>query len=137
MTNLTRNLRFTEVDQLAALRLIDAAGGQVDLVGTHQPLPAGLTHIVEEVISVVAAGGSVTVGMLRQELTTTAAADILGVSRPTLMKMVARGEVAAHKVGSHHRLRRDDVIAAKKARLTRQHLAFEELRSLEDELDQS
>lgn len=134
-TALARTLHFTEADQREALRLLDAEDVHLKLTESNQPLPAGLAHIIDQVIEAVAGGRSVTIGMLPEELTTTAAADVLGVSRPTLMKMITSGEVAAHKVGSHHRLRRDDVLVAKKARLIRQRQALEELRRLEDELD--
>lgn len=135
-TTLARNLHFTGADQRAAARLLDAEGGHLDLAESPQLLPAGLARIVDQVIAAVAAGGNVTIGMLPEELTTTVAAEVLGISRPTLMKMITTGEIPAHKVGSHHRLRRDDVLAAKKAKLARQRAAFEELRRLEDELDQ-
>jgi excisionase family DNA binding protein len=44
-------------------------------------------------------------------LTTTTAAEQIGVSRPTLMKIVAAGELPTHKVGSHTRLRTVDVLS--------------------------
>ena len=41
------------------------------------------------------------------------------------------------KVGAHHRLKTADVLAVKRDRLTKQRVAFDELRRLEDELEQS
>lgn len=40
----------------------------------------------------------------KQEFTTTEAARILGMSRPTLMRMIARGGVEFRMVGKHHRI---------------------------------
>lgn len=40
----------------------------------------------------------------RQELTTTEAARILGISRPTLMKLIYAGRISFRKVGRHHRI---------------------------------
>lgn len=40
----------------------------------------------------------------KQEFTTTEVAKILGMSRPTLMRMIDRGEVEFRKVGKHHRI---------------------------------
>jgi excisionase family DNA binding protein len=65
-------------------------------------------------------------------LTTTTAAAMLGLSRPTLMKMIADGEIPSHKVGSHHRLAAEDVLQAKCARRHRQRAAFSALRELDD-----
>lgn len=49
-----------------------------------------------------------TVGALvipaKQEFTTTQAAKILGMSRPTLMRLMAVGRISFRKVGKHHRI---------------------------------
>ena len=63
------------------------------------------------------------------------AAEQLGISRPTLMKLIRDGELPAHKVGTHHRVKTADVLAHRRARLERQRSALDELRALEDELD--
>jgi excisionase family DNA binding protein len=97
-------------------------------------IPDALRDLLVNVIQTVAAGGSVTLQTLPATLTTTVAADQLGVSRPTLMRMIRDGEIEAHKVGTHHRLKLADVQDFRRARLERQRAAFEELRQLEDEL---
>ncbi len=40
----------------------------------------------------------------KQEFTTTEAAKILGMSRPTLMRLIDRGRVDFRMVGKHHRI---------------------------------
>lgn len=102
---------------------------------SRRPLPADLASIISKVVEVMAAGGTITIGSLPEELSTTVAAEQLGISRPTLMKMVRAGEIPAHMVGSHHRLKAADVLAAKRSRLVRQRRAFDELRELEDQLE--
>lgn len=72
-----------------------------------------------------------TVGTIPKELTT-AAAGFLGVSRPTLMKMINRGEIPAHKVGTHSRLFSKDVLELRKAQREAARKAFDELREIED-----
>jgi len=52
-----------------------------------------------------------------------------------LMKLIRSGEVPAHKVGTHHRLKAADVMAFKRERLARQRQALDDLRALERELD--
>ncbi|MFC7403538.1 helix-turn-helix domain-containing protein [Georgenia alba] len=99
-----------------------------------RPVPVELAQLLARVVETVAKGGAVTIETMPSELTTTAAAGMLGISRPTLMKMVDRGEVPAHKVGSHTRLRTDDVLAAKRRRLDEQRRAFEALRQMDEEL---
>lgn len=53
----------------------------------------------------------------KQEFTTTEAAKILGMSRPTLMRMINAGLVDFRKVGKHHR------ISAAAIEKIREHLA--------------
>lgn len=98
-------------------------------------IPRELADIISRVLETMATGGTVTIGALPEELTTTVAAEELGISRTTLMKMIGRDKIAAHKVGSHHRLKAVDVLAFKKARLERQRQALADLRDLEDEFD--
>lgn len=96
-------------------------------------LPPEIGRVLQHVVAVMARGGSVTVGSIPHELTTTAAAEILGVSRPTLVKMITEGRLPAHKVGSHRRLFAEDVFAELRARRTRERAAFAALLELEGE----
>ena len=97
-----------------------------------RPLPPELGQILQQVLEVMARGGTVTVGSLPRELTTTSAAAVLGVSRPTLMLMIKDGRLPAHKVGTHTRLLAEDVLAERSARRARERAAFAELREIED-----
>ncbi|MBF4636208.1 excisionase family DNA-binding protein [Agreia pratensis] len=79
--------------------------------------------------------GNVTMRAMPEELTTSTAAGILGVSRPTLMKLISEGEMQATKVGSHHRLNVHDVLALRDRREQARKVAFDELRQIDADLD--
>ncbi|MCS5723465.1 helix-turn-helix domain-containing protein [Herbiconiux sp. CPCC 203407] len=81
------------------------------------------------------AHGPVSVTTLPDALTTTTAAEMLGISRPTLMKLVAAGDIASTKVGSHTRLATADVLELKKIRDHRRAASFDALRAVDDEID--
>lgn len=70
---------------------------------------------------------------LPEELTSSLAADVLGVTRPTLMKWAQEGRIASHKVGMHTRFYRDDVLALSKLRAKERGEAFAEFRALDAE----
>ena len=73
----------------------------------------------------MAEGRPVSVTTMPENLTTTAAAGLLGLSRPTLMKFIREGRIPAHKVGSHHRLPSTDVLALReKLHRERQQAVF-------------
>lgn len=95
-----------------------------------------LTRIVLRTLSALADGGTVSIRAVPEVLSTTEAARTLGISRPTLMKMVRGGEIRATKVGTHTRLRNDDVLEFRAKREEDRAHAFMELRRLEDELDE-
>lgn len=98
-------------------------------------VPPEIGKLLQHVLDVMARGGTITLGSVPEVLTTSAAARILGVSRPTLMKMINAGSIPAPMVGTHHRLRADDVFAALRARRARERAAFEELMELEGDED--
>jgi excisionase family DNA binding protein len=66
-------------------------------------------------------------GPLGQQFTTQEAADLLGISRPTLIKLLEEGRISYETPGRHRRLRLNDV-------LTYQAQRRQERRSTLDEL---
>ncbi|AII10381.1 helix-turn-helix domain-containing protein [Rhodococcus opacus] len=106
--------------------------GSVDPATLASAVPPELARILATVVSVVAAGGTVTIGSVPSEVTTTTAAHILDISRPTLMKLISEGEIPAHKVGTHTRLKSSDVLAYQERLRDTQRAAFDDLRAFED-----
>lgn len=114
-----------ELDGPTGELVVERQGERVDA------LPTEVGRILQQVLVILARGGTVTIGSLPQELSTTTAAAVLSISRPTLMAMIKEGAIPAHKVGSHTRLYADDVLAARAARRARERAAFAQLRDLE------
>ena len=74
-------------------------------------LPPALARVVAAALAEVADGRAVEVRTWPEELTTQEAADLLGVSRPFVVKRVDDGDLPARLVGTHRRLQRRDVLA--------------------------
>lgn len=68
-----------------------------------------------------------TVQTMPDLLTTSAAADLLGVSRPTVMKLIRDGALTPVMAGSHHRLHLRDVAAIRSERERARHEAIDDL----------
>ncbi|MBI8999660.1 helix-turn-helix domain-containing protein [Corynebacterium sp. CCM 8864] len=101
---------------------------------SNQAVPREISTILSTVIHAVAQGETLVIGKLPKELTTTEAARQLGISRPTLMKLIASGKIPAHKVGSHSRLKTTDVLDYLKAEHEQACTSFEELRELDESI---
>ncbi|MEX0659907.1 MAG: helix-turn-helix domain-containing protein [Egibacteraceae bacterium] len=71
---------------------------------------------------------------LPEVLTTGQAADVLGVSRPTVVKLVDDGVIPAQRVGSHRRLRREEVFAYRTRTARARGAALDEVTHLSEEL---
>ncbi|WP_066908553.1 helix-turn-helix domain-containing protein [Millisia brevis] len=84
-------------------------------------LPPAVHHILLQVVTALEAGKAVTVAPQNLTLTTQEAADLLGVSRPTVVRLIRTGELAAERIGNRHRLRLDDVLAYREVRRQRQY----------------
>lgn len=79
--------------------------------GRSAALPGPAFALLLEVLEQMARGHVVAVTPLEAELSTQEAADILGVSRPHLVKLLEAGALPFRLVGSHRRVRLSDLTA--------------------------
>lgn len=98
--------------------LIDSTARQIKIIepdGTEQSalIPAAAYRLLVDVLTQMAQGNAVTLIPIHAELTTQAAADLLNVSRPYLIKQIEAGAIPYHKIGRHRRIRFDDLMVYK------------------------
>ncbi len=102
-----RLARFATEQRPLLLRVMDA--GQEQSI----ELPAGAVAMLTDILESMAAGRGMTLIPEDAELTTVQAAEVLNVSRPFLIKLLEEGTIAYRKVGTHRRIRMEDIIAYK------------------------
>jgi excisionase family DNA binding protein len=83
----------------------------VDPQGNARPIPADIFRILDQVTNALAAGEGITIVPQGTTMTTQQAADFLGISRPTLVRLLEAGEIAFDKPGRHRRVRLEDLVA--------------------------
>jgi excisionase family DNA binding protein len=105
-------------------------------VGEQVELPAEVYRVLRQVVEALSRGMAVTVAPQSQALTTQQAAELLGVSRPTLIRLLEEGRIPYERVGTHRRLMLRDVLDYRKRRRGEQYRALEETSvGIDDEED--
>jgi excisionase family DNA binding protein len=97
--------------------------------GQAVPLPMEAYRVLVKVVESMRAGKAITVAPLDQRLTTQEAADFLGISRPTLVKLLEQGEIPYERpaAGRHRRVRLDDILDYQLRKRAERRTALDEL----------
>lgn len=102
--------RLTELEaQHEVARLVGPDGSEI-------PFPASAFHALQRVIEAMSRGVPVALVPQGKELSTKKAAELLHVSRPFLVRSLLGKEIPFEKVGSHRRVRLEDVLAYRERR---------------------
>ena len=95
--------------------------------GFDIPLPESVFNILVKVVDAMQTGQGVSVMPLAAKLTTQDAANFLGISRPTFIKLASTYEVALELVGRHRRVTLHDVMKMQQRMQSQRDQALDEL----------
>jgi excisionase family DNA binding protein len=87
-------------------------------------------RILEE----MARGNAVTIIPVQAELTTQEAADMLNISRPSLIQLLDEGKIEYRRVGTHRRVRFESLMKYKRQADEQRRAVLEELAAYDQEL---
>ncbi|MBB5954446.1 excisionase family DNA binding protein [Saccharothrix tamanrassetensis] len=79
--------------------------------GSRLELPAEVFEVIRDVVQAMSQGLAITVAPRHTVLTTSEAAQVLGVSRPTLVRLLEAGEIPYEKPNRHRRVLLADLLA--------------------------
>ena len=126
-TSRVLSARVHAADPLQLRMLDDPTGGTVKLPATAVRM---LIHILEE----MARGNAVTLIPVHAELTTQEAADMLNISRPSLIQLLDEGKIEYRRVGTHRRVRFEALMAYKRRADAERRAVLAELAAYDQEL---
>src|SRR3954451_22981600 len=132
---LDRDTVLATAEETTAIKTLDAVLQQdpraaIELAGPGNqslPLPASVMQLLARMVHELARGNAVTVMPIHAELTTQLAANLLNISRPSLIKLLDSGDIPYHYAGTHRRVRVQDLIAYKARRNRAQKGALDEM----------
>lgn len=99
--------KYADADRVS-LSLKGSNGEADDLV-----LPGHVIQILLDVLSEMSKGNAISLVPHHQEVSTQEAANLLNVSRPFLVNLLKEGKIPFRMVGSHRRVRFQDVLEYK------------------------
>lgn len=77
-------------------------------------VPLSALRLLAKILEVTSQGKPISIVPIATEMTTQAAADIIGCSRPHLVKLLEEGQIPFTKIGKHRRVKFEDVVKYKK-----------------------
>lgn len=103
--------------------------------GEHVELTESAFKALMFVVRGMSAGMTMTLVPSGKQLTTQQAAELLHVSRPHLIKLLDEGKIPFEKVGTHRRLRIEDVLRYRATRASERKDQLDELSRLSQEFE--
>lgn len=120
----------------AALNDLQSSNPEIEIEETNERIrvPMSALKLLAEILRVTSQGKPISIVPIATEMTTQAAAELIGCSRPHLVKLLEQGEITFTKVGKHRRVKYEDVLAYKKKMKAEQKQLIEEIMQSDEEL---
>ncbi|HEX3844420.1 MAG TPA: excisionase family DNA-binding protein [Steroidobacteraceae bacterium] len=114
------------------IALVEERDDGGDIVRLEVP-PATL-RLLSQILALMARQQTFVLFPESSELTTKQAADVLGVSRPFLIRVLEAGQIPFRKVGRHRRVLMQDALAYKKTMQIKRRAALDELVKVSEDM---
>ncbi|SRR6056297_255406 len=101
----------------------------------HVKIPASAFKFLSHILDLMAQGKAISIIPSDTEVTTQQAADMLNVSRPHVVKLLEEKEIPFHRVGTHRRIKLQDLEAYREKMEHEREEALTELAQQAQELD--
>ena len=135
----------TKEEQRAARESYEALASSIEQLRTEMPeieieeteekirIPLSALRLLAKILKEISHGNPISIVPIATEMTTQAAAEILGCSRPHIVRLLEEGKIPYTKVGKHRRIKYEDVVSFRKEMKARQKSKIQELMQLDEE----
>lgn len=108
---------------------------EIEIEETHEKIriPLSALKLLAQILKETSNGRPISIVPIATELTTQAAAELLGCSRPHLIKLLESGQMKFTKVGKHRRIRYEDVVNYKSQMKVVQANLIQEIMNLDED----
>ena len=120
---------------VATLEEIHDKNPEIEIEETQEKLRIPLTalKLLAKILKETSQGRPISIVPVATEMTTQAAAELLGCSRPHLVKLLESGKIKFTKVGRHRRVKFEDVMKYRKAIKAKQERLIGEVMESDEE----
>ena len=138
--------RPSKEEQLIALESYDALASTIEQLRSENPeieieetdekikIPLKALKFLATILRALSEGRPVSIVAGATEMTTQSAAEMLGCSRPFLIRILEEGKIPFTKVGRHRRIRAEDVIQYKRKMKAEQKALLIDIMNGDEEL---
>jgi excisionase family DNA binding protein len=120
----------------AAIEHINTEQTEIEIEETKEKIviPIRALKLLGDILKAMSQGKPISIVPIATEVTTQKAAEILGCSRPHLVKLIEEGKIPFMKVGKHRRLKFEDVVNYKAAMKKEQKQHIIDIMNFDDEI---
>ena len=135
----------TKEEQRAARESYDALASSIEQLRSEIPeieieeterkirIPISALKLLVKILQEISRGNPISIVPIATEITTQKAAEILGCSRPHIVRLLEEGEIPYTKVGKHRRIRYEDIVIFRNKMKASQRNKIQELMRLDEE----
>ena len=120
----------------AVLKQLKSEEPEVEIEETkeHIKIPIKALRLLSDILEAMSKGQPISIVPMATEVTTQKAAEILGCSRPFLVKLLEEGKMPFTKIGRHRRVKMEDVLVYKEKQKQEQKKHLIEMMQKDEEL---
>ena len=135
----------SKLDQKVAGESYGALASVIEQIHSKQPeieieetknkikIPLSALILLSDILKAMGQGNLISIVPIAAEVTTQAAAEMLGCSRPHLVKLLEEGKIAFTKVGKHRRIKFEDIMKYRKHMKDQQKKNIIDIMNLDEE----